>query len=352
MKFILAKPAESSFIREDEKILASLGALDSIPLKQNMGAIPYLLGMLQMAFKILVCRKDTKVLIWFADYHAAVAVVVCRLRNLKSYLFVGGYDAICYPELKMGVFCRPWRAICARFALKHTGHIIANHESLLKSSNYYYSAQGHPDGVRSFIPELKTPCSVVYNSVSFTESPNLDRIRKQQVLCVGVTPRLQDFVNKGYDLLIEVCRAMPQTQFIFVGIKSCWKDELEVTYRLSEPSNLKIISWLEQNDLHRLMEETAVYVQASISEGMPNALMEAMYYGCFPVGSNVAGIPTVMGEYGIVVKHRSVAELKTAITLALEQTIDRCAVSKSVSQRLSPQIRAQRITEILNDEKD
>lgn len=347
MKFILVKPAEASFIKEDEKILRSLGELKIIPLHQTQSKWTYLIRLLALACGLAICSKGTKIMIWFADYHAAVAVLISRLRRLESYVFVGGYDTICYPELGMGVFCNPLRATCAKYAFNHTDHIIANHESLIKSSNTYYLPQGHPDGVKHFLPSLTTPCYVVYNSTSFTGTPNLTRERKPQVLCVGVTPRLQDFLNKGYDLLLEVCREMPQTKFIFVGIKSCWREELEKTYPLSRYPNLEIHEWIAQPDLHVLMEESSVYVQASISEGMPNALMEAMYYGCYPIGSNVAGIPTVIADYGTVVMHRSADELKNAIHEGLTKNPDRYAISDSINLRFSPQSRAQQISKIL-----
>jgi glycosyltransferase involved in cell wall biosynthesis len=349
MKFILAKPAEAPFIREDEKILKALGDLTIVPLHQNQGVVRYFIRILRLTVRIITCSKGTKVLIWFSDYHAAVAVFACRLRALESYIFVGGYDTICYPELRMGVFCQPFRAACAKYAFKHTSHIIANHDSLIRSSNTYYLPGGHPDGIKHFLPALRTPCSVVYNATSFTGIPNLDRQRKQQVLCVGVTPRPEDFLNKGYDLLLQVCRAMPQTRFIFVGIKNRWRDGLELSHPMKDLPNLEVIEWLPQPSLHILMEESAVYVQASISEGMPNALMEAMYYGCYPIGSNVAGIPTVIAGFGTILLHRSETELKAAVEEALRKNPDRRAISESIGLRFSPQRRAQQITQILKD---
>ena len=61
-----------------------------------------------------------------------------------------------------------------------------------------------------------------------------------------------------------------------------------------------------------------VFVQASITEGMPFTLNEAMLCECIPVGSNVNGIPDAIGDTGIIVKKRSADVLEDAIRQALQ----------------------------------
>ncbi|MGC9362585.1 MAG: glycosyltransferase family 4 protein, partial [Candidatus Syntrophosphaera sp.] len=273
---------------------------------------------------------------------------ISRLRGRKCYIFIGGYDAACYPELGYGVFCSPFRAFCARMALKTCTHVIANHRALLSSENAYYDPSGHPEGIYKLIPNLATPASVIFNAVASPPPSDLGQPRKKQILTVGTTPRLRDFYNKGFDLLTQVAGRRPDLRFVFVGIREQWLAELDRLFRLRELSNIRLASHLAHGQLLGLMKESAVYAQPSISEGMPNALMEAMLMGCVPVGSDVAGIPTVIGEFGFVFSRRGPKLLEDALDKALACDADRKAISAGIRERFSFEARKDKLLSLLN----
>ncbi len=327
----------------DERILRSACTLKTIRLRQDGSRLGYLFSILGMCFSLLAKPTFRTVLVWFADYHAAPAALLCRLLGKRCFILIGGYDAVRYPELGMGVYCTPLRAFCARLALRNCTGIIANHEALLSSDNLYYNPAGHPEGVFRLVPGLKTPASVVHNATTTETAPSFTSERQPKILTVGTTPRLQDFYNKGYDLLIEVARRRPDLNFIFVGLRREWLAELDARHSFSRLPNLEIIPWLAQAELLQLMGDCAVYAQPSISEGMPNALMEAMLMGCVPVGSQVSGIPTVIGELGFLITRRDSTELEQALDQALAAAPDRQMISNSVRERFSLQQRKQKL---------
>jgi len=313
-------PSASSFTEVDRDILLSRFDVLTIDLNQNKGRASYLAGLLNLIRQLFNNPGIKKVFIWFADYHAYIAVLLCRLLRKRSYLFIGGFDTVCYPEIGYGVFCHRWRRSFAMYALRHCDLIIANHEALILATNTYYRPEGHPDGIRHFIPDLKTSVHVVYNGINTDKViPKSDR-RQRAVLTVGGTPALADFYNKGYDLLIEVARRMPDTEFIFVGLSRRCVEHYDPIFALSRLANVRILHHLPHIELMELYSQVQVYAQPSISEGMPNAVMEAMLAGCIPVGSDVAGIPMLIGDCGFIVKRRNADELMQAINLALEAT--------------------------------
>ncbi len=316
MKLILIKPSQSTFIKLEERILRQIGDLTSIYVHQDQGRAAYAKGLISMSLRLLFAPSQAFVLIWFADYHAALATAICKLRKLQTLVFVGGYDAVSYPELGMGVYTHRYRSRATSYALRHCSLIVANHEALIKSSNYYYNPKGHPDGVQNLVQNLSTPCKVVYNAVSYQGDIDLAKTRQNRVIAIGTTPRFQDIINKGYDLLIDASKSLPEIDFIIVGIRKEWHPELERQYQVSSIPNLQIIDYLPQAQLIPLLEASRVFVQASISEGMPNALMEAMLCGCIPVGSKVSGIPTVMGDFGYLIEKRDPLLLIKAIKAA------------------------------------
>ena len=342
-ELLFIQPTISTFMEVDKAILASTWKTESVELAQEGSKWTYLKNTLRACLRIIKDPQLKLVVIWFADYHAALTVLATRLCNRKSVIFVGGYDAVKYPELGMGVYVDRVRAAFASFALRNCDLIIANHQALIDSDNLYYKPSGHPEGVKRLVSQLTTPCVAIPNALTIDYTPNTGLERQKAILTVANTPRLMDFYNKGLDLLTEAARMNPGWKFIFVGLKECWLPELNKRHNLLSLTNLKIIHWLEQTKLLQLMETVKVYAQPSISEGMPNALMEAMLCGCIPVGSNVAGIPLVIGENGYLLKNRDASELIELIERALNDNRDPELISKDVSERFSLQNRKELI---------
>ena len=319
----------------DEQILSSKYEVESILLQQEKSKLIYLFNCLKLFWKIVSSSQAKIVAIWFADYHAAIAVFAAIIRGKESLIFIGGYDAVKYPMLQMGVHSKRLRGAFSAFALRHCNLVIANHQALIDSNNLYYNPCGHPEGVMRLVPRLHTTCVVIPNAFKLRYLPKLNLPRESQIVTVANTPRLRDFYNKGLDLLAEVARKNPGWKFIFIGIREQFLPELNKKHLLHQISNLQIIPWLQQEDLFKLLERTKVYAQPSISEGMPNALMEAMLCGCTPVGSDVAGIPLLMKDWGFVVKQRKVETLMEAIKLALACECRANEIAASIRERFS-----------------
>lgn len=341
-------PTDSSFIRLDSRLIGELIPTKALSLHQSKGKATYFLNILKMTFSLLFSNDTKLCLTWFADYHAFVMVLLCRLLHKKSVIFLGGYDSVHYPEFAYGVYHSPIRAFCASFALKHCAQIVAIHEALIDSDNFYYNAKGHPEGVFRLIPKLKTPANTIYNCLTKAKPISLPPIRQKQILTVGTTPRYQDFYNKGYDLLTAAAKHFTDWQFIFVGIEQKWQERLEAEFGLSKIPNLTLYPFLPQEEVLSLMLNSDIYAQPSISEGMPYSLVEAMYYGCKPLGSDVSGIPTIIADWGVVVKHRDSALLIEGLKGLMEKEINRKAMHKDIAERFSKERRKADLKRVLS----
>jgi len=346
---LLVLPTCSSFMDVDKQILRQSYRVKTVHLEQDRSRWRYLKRNFILCLTLFRSPGFKLVVVWFADYHAAPVVLLSRLLGKKTVVFIGGYDAVKYPRLGMGVYCSPLRGFCARLALKNCSLVIANHAALLSSQNTYYDPQGHPEGVYQLIRGLGTPSKVVHNACPIEPEAEVAISRKRQILTVGSTPRLNDFYNKGFDLLLEVAKRRPDLNFVFVGISLRWLPELLRKHQLEALPNLTIHTWLHQPKMLELMRQSSVYAQPSISEGMPNALMEAMALGCVPVGSNVAGIPLIIGEHGFVIDRRDPASLEAALDKALAAQPDRQAISDHIRLHFNRDRRAQRLLEALKE---
>ena len=164
------------------------------------------------------------------------------------------------------------------------------------------------------------------------------------VLTVGSTPTWIDVYNKGYDLLIAAARLLTDYQFVFVNVEESWLERMEQEFHYRALPNLEIHSFIPQTELYELYSKASIYAQPSLSEGMPNALAEAMLYECVPVGSNVAGIPTVIDKYGVVIDKRDAAQLAQAIQKASEMDSGPSG-AQFIRTRFSLEIRRQQVAD-------
>lgn len=325
MKLIYIKPNNSSFIRGDEQILAGMFPLKSILLFQAKGNVHYFLNQLKMCFLLLwtgLTQRRALFVCWFGDYHAALMVFLGKITRSKTVIFIGGQETVCYHELGKGIYRNKFRAFFVRYALRNASLIISNHPSLIYHENFYYNQkEPHIDGVKHYVPGFKTPVSYLNNGIDgrrFVRDVNIPKI-ENKVLTVGTMSHLGDFKNKGFDMFIEVAARNIQWQFVLIGLHPAYLNWVEENYQVSKISNLTIIPTF--CPLEVLMEnynQAKVFVQASITEGMPNTLSEAMLLECIPVGSNINGIPDAIGDTGVVVKHRKVEEIEEAIALAMQ----------------------------------
>lgn len=257
---------------------------------------------------------------WFGDYHSAVMVFLGRLLRIPVIIFAGGQEAICYPELRKGVYFKRWRGRCVKYALRHATRIIPNHKSLIYHENFYYTPDGKRDGMKYHVARLETPMTIIPNGIDTTKFYRNNAILREQnrVLTVGTMSSNADFLNKGFDLFTDMARRNPDLQFTLIGIKRQFMPWIEENDHISSVPNLEVIlSFVPDEVLFKNYNKAKVFVQASITEGMPNTLNEAMLCECIPVGSNVNGIPDAIGAAGIIVMHRDVAELEQAVRKAL-----------------------------------
>lgn len=323
-RIIYIKPANSSFIRGDQEILEKQFEVKPFLLNQNKNKFIFGWKLFVLSFYLLsnVFRRNVIFVAWFADYHSAIMALIAKLTSKKSLIFIGGQEAVSYPELKKGVYRKKIRGCCVKYALRNTNLIIANHKSLIYHENFYYNAENpHIDGIQHYVFRLKTKTEIIYNGIDATKFKRDYSILKQEnmILTVGTMNQIGDFYNKGFDLFIEVAARNKDMHFVLIGLNPNYLEWTEENYKVSKITNLQIIpSFCPQNVLNLKYNEAKVFVQASITEGMPNTLSEAMLLECIPVGSNINGIPDAIGETGVIVKNRNADSLEKCILEAMK----------------------------------
>ena len=101
--------------------------------------------------------------------------------------------------------------------------------------------------------------------------------------------------EKNYDQLISVLlNSDLQFKLVLVG-----GGEQEDVYKrtiskYNAEDRIQLINWVKQDQLVKLITDSDIYIQSSISEGMPRSIIEAMALGMPIISTSVGSIPGVI----------------------------------------------------------
>lgn len=263
----------STFVQRDRQILGEAFVVRNVLWRGKRSILPLLWAVL---------RSDVT-FSWFALDHAYGACRLARILRRKSVVVVGGVDAAKMPELGYGAHLEERVAARSRFALAHSDRVLVVDDALREDI-------ARNAGIRR--PEILTV------PLGFdTEQLCPDGRPRTTVLTAGIVSQV-NLRRKGLETFVRAASLLPDLSFVLVGA-----DPGPATDRLKSlaPPNVELLPILSPERLLEEYRRARVYVQVSLSEGLPSALGEAMACGCVPVGTRVAGIPHLIGDTGFYV---------------------------------------------------
>ncbi len=244
-------------------------------------------------------RKVDLTFTWFASTYSAWVVLLTKMFKKKSIIIIGGVDVADYKEINYGIWLSWWKAKLVRYSLKNATKVLAVDPFLIDEAKRLAQYEGQ---------------NLVYLPTGYDPEEWFPQGEKQKlILSVGACEDEWRFVKKGFDKLIEAAQKMLDIKFIIIGISH----ELINKIKNSIPQNVELITFVNQKDLLRYYQKAKVYCQVSYTEGLPNALCEAMLCGCIPVGTNRGGIPNAISDTGFVVEYGNIQSLVDALNKAL-----------------------------------
>ncbi len=280
---------------------------------------------------------------WFADFHMVAPVRIGKKFGVPVVVALGGYDAVHLPRLNYGVFGSVWRAPLSRYVLKEASLLLPVAAALINSENDFEPGpEGSAQGVASHVPGLATPFYVIPTGYDQNAWPLGPQERNDSVCSVAIINDQRTFELKGIDLLFRAAERMPTVHFKIVGVNVDLLPWIQASH--SPPPNVEIEPPRPRLELSDVYQSASVYAQISRSEGLPNALCEAMLSGCIPVVSRVGGMPHVVGDVGEVVDQPNIDRVVEALGNALKRTsVDRQAARSKIASSYSSEKRAERL---------
>jgi glycosyltransferase involved in cell wall biosynthesis len=281
-KVLLVYVNYSTFVKADFEILSTYADVTKYQFKPGKGIFRTGIELIrEMLFLIFRGYKYDVLFVWFGDYHSLMPILFAKLLRKKSCVVIGGYDVSTLTELGYGAFSHPVRAFFTRITFKYAGICFPVAEALHKKLLLI-----NPDANAETI-STRVDSGKFY----FTEYN-----RPKRIITVSGTENRQRLMVKGLDRFRELALCLPEYEFILIGttemVKSCFEPL---------PDNLLLVPPQQFDKLGQYYQNASFYAQLSRSEGLPNALCEAMLCGCIPVGTDVGDIRITIGHSGMTV---------------------------------------------------
>ncbi|TFI52019.1 glycosyltransferase family 4 protein [Mastigocladus laminosus UU774] len=170
-------------------------------------------------------------------------------------------------------------------------------------------------------PSIKLKSSAFWNSIApinFTKLLTPPLLQELSGIVIGSSGRFRD--KKGIEFLLDACDELSKEinlTLLLIGDfvekeQKYWQKELK---QCGLGSRLRITGITTRQEALAYLPHLDIFAIPSLTDGCPNALLEAMLAGCAIVGTRVDAIGEIIedGVNGLLVNPGSSAELKTAL---------------------------------------
>lgn len=318
----------SSFVNADFEILSSFANVTKYQFKPGKGVFRTGIELLkEFFFLIFNGFKYDAVFVWFGDYHSLLPVIFAKLFKKKSFVVIGGYDVSTLSEYHYGAFSNPIRAFFTRHTFKNVGVCFPVADALREK-------------LLLINPKAKAETIATSHNSDLFNFTEYDRPKR--IITVSTTENHQRLMVKGLDRFRELATFLPEFELIIIGATEAVKANFEPL-----PANLVLLPPQPFDQLTQYYQTASVYAQLSRSEGLPNALCEAMLCGCIPVGTNVGDIRFTIGNTGLTLEDWNPAELAEFIRQNHNINKLRDQARLRIITLYSPEIRIKRFKELM-----
>ena len=321
MNILFCHTGLSSFVKADIEILSDENKLTFLPYKISKSKIGKLYNVLSsILLSVYYVPKSDAVYSFFAGYHCYFPILIAKLLSKKTVVTIGGFDSVSVPSIQYGVFHKNnLLQFCVKSIYKIADVILPVHSGLILSDSQYLKSVDTKakSGILNFISKTKGLIIEIptgYDPELFMRNRNINR--KAGVLSVASIESDQDFIRKGFDFIFEIAENNKDIEFVLAG----FNDIMGIKMQKSKPENVIIKGFQTGNELVDLYSEYKIFLQLSLCEGLPNTLCEAMLCECIPIGTDVNGIPDVIGDVGEVIVKKDILKIEKLIRLYLSDS--------------------------------
>lgn len=159
--------------------------------------------------------------------------------------------------------------------------------------------------------------------------------KKYQKIVIGTCATI-DAIYKGQQYVIKAISELKRRGYkveyqLVGGGDSSYLKDIAVKYGVEK--EVKFLGKLKHEDVFNWLDEIDIYVQPSLTEGLPRSVIEAMSRGCPVFGSNAGGIPELVDK-DFIFKKGSTSEIcQTFMKFSVETMTNQANVNHENSKK-------------------
>jgi glycosyltransferase involved in cell wall biosynthesis len=148
--------------------------------------------------------------------------------------------------------------------------------------------------------------------------------------------------EKGHSILLEAAAQLDGPHVFALAGEGPKAGELQqLARRLNIATRVRFLGL--RHDVHRLLQAADVFVQPSLSEGLPISLLEAMFASRPIVATDVGAAASALNDAGLIVPPGDAAALAAALRRLAEDAGLRRSLGKAAQQRAMEHYTAERM---------
>lgn len=234
--------------------------------------------------------------------------------------FLGRVSTLLFPS-KIRVFYLPHCISYMRRdigAFRRAAFISFEWLGAINPATYVACSESERSAIRSAVPFRS--CVLVENAVRPPKLSTATRFPRRIITVGQIRP--QKNPAQFRDIAIAVKRQFPDAEFIWIG-----DGDLAMREQL-ESADVFVTGWLPKDAVLEALASSGIYLSTSQWEGMPVALIEAMYSKVPVVASKCAGNVDVVSHTNTGLLFTSTTEATTLIGRILRGEIDASSMSE------------------------
>lgn len=318
---IVAPRVAASFVSQDADLLSPQFDTSLISVR----------GVSSLARLYTAVRSADAIVMWFVGRHSIPTTMLARTFGVPLVTVIGGFEVAWVPELMYGI--RPGSM------KEHILERIVSASTLVLSVSEY----SYKDAVARF-PGQSHRFMVIPNAVDTNRFTPPEAGKRQGVISVGVINK-ETIGRKSWGLFVDTARELGDIPFKMIGPANDFEGKALVQ---SLPSNVTWLGELGHAEIVAHLQSASVYLQLSVYESFCLALAEGMSCGCFPVVSDRAALPEVIGQVGEIDSTLTAKSVSAKVLSALSRPdSQRTAVRTRILRNYSLDIRQERLSQML-----
>lgn len=169
-----------------------------------------------------------------------------------------------------------------------------------------------------------------------------------KIISIGRFVWEKDYLN----LIKALNKSGIKYQLILIGGGSLKKEYETYINENRLQNNVTLIDWIEQKDMIKMIINSDIYIQSSVSEGMPRTILEAMALKMPIISTNVGSIEGVLinGKNSLIINSANQKELIEAIKKLIEDNSLREKIATQAYKDVVEKYEWNKVFELYRDE--